>query len=75
MSNGVATAIATLISKAGDSGAPVYNSSGELVALIEGGNGKGDTTITPISFLEKKASKTIRLVIIKQINKLYQFIL
>ena len=45
---------AQIASKPGDSGAPVYNSSGELVALIEGGNGKGDTTITPISFLERK---------------------
>lgn len=45
---------AQIPSKPGDSGAPVYNSSGELVALIEGGNGKGDTTITPISFLERK---------------------
>ncbi|WP_158014685.1 hypothetical protein [Corynebacterium sp. HMSC059E07] len=46
-----------MTSKPGDSGAPVYNPAGELVALIEGGNGKGDTTITPLSFLEEKLSE------------------
>lgn len=48
---------AQMTSKPGDSGAPVYNPAGELVALIEGGNGKGDTTITPLSFLEEKLSE------------------
>lgn len=40
----------------GDSGAPIYSSTGKLVALGQGGDGEGESTVTPLSLLDSAKS-------------------
>ena len=36
----------------GSSGAPVYSKENQLIGIVQGGSGKGITTVTPLLFLE-----------------------
>lgn len=46
----------------GESGAPIYSSSGRLVALGQGGNGANVSTVTPISLLDSAKSGDVDTV-------------
>lgn len=44
----------------GDSGAPIYSVTGELVALGQGGNGGNESTVTPLKLLESAKTSGLR---------------
>lgn len=46
----------------GDSGAPIFNESGSIVALVQGGNGNDTATIVPISLLDLVKSEDFEYV-------------